>query len=105
MATGWSPEYRAPFTPTYYYPWMHLLPNGKLFISGHSPSSHFFDPSTLTWEPNVAFTNFAQDRITGTSVLLPLLARARLQAAGHDPGGQARRHGRRPRSSTSRSRR
>jgi hypothetical protein len=61
------------------YPWLHLLPNGKVFYSGSSPNSQIFDPSGADpnipgsgWT-NVATTFFGLSRNYGTSVLLPLL--------------------------------
>jgi hypothetical protein len=72
IAYGWGPEQVAPWTPPL-YPWLHLLPNGKVFYSGLDPSSHFFDPATSTWTLNVARTVYGGYRSYGTSVLLPLL--------------------------------
>src|SRR6202008_4859537 len=69
---GWSAEYIAPWTPDL-YPRLHLLPNGKVFYSGVQTTSKLFDPSTTTWNTNVAKTNFSGSRGYGTSVLLPLL--------------------------------
>jgi hypothetical protein len=71
VPTGWSPEFRAPFSPPL-YPWLHLLPNGKIFFSGSTPDSHLFDPGTRTWTTNVARTKYGADRHYGSSVLLPL---------------------------------
>ncbi|MGH9678758.1 MAG: galactose oxidase-like domain-containing protein, partial [Candidatus Acidiferrales bacterium] len=71
VGTGWSPPYASPFTPPL-YPWLHLLPSGKVFYSGSSPISAIFDPSTNTWTTNVATTNYGGIRTYGTSVLLPL---------------------------------
>ena len=71
ISSGWSPAYAAPFTPPL-YPWLHLLPSGKVFDSGSSPVSNIFDPSTNTWTTSVATTNFGGTRTYGSSVLLPL---------------------------------
>ncbi len=77
-AFGWSPESTAPWTPPL-YPWLHLLPNGKVFYSGATPDSHIFDPAvsadpvTHGWTLNVASTLYGRVRIYGSSVLLPLL--------------------------------
>src|SRR5207245_2285980 len=38
VAVGWSRPATAPFVPPL-YPWLHLLPNGKIFFSGSTPSS------------------------------------------------------------------
>ena len=72
IAYGWGPEQVAPWTPPV-YPWLHLLPNGKVFFSGADASSHLFDPATSTWTLNVAWTVYGGPRTYGTSVLLPLL--------------------------------
>jgi galactose oxidase-like protein/glyoxal oxidase-like protein/Big-like domain-containing protein/PKD domain-containing protein len=72
VASGWTAPNQAPFTPPL-YPWLHLLPDGRVFYSGSSSSSHIFNPSTQTWATNVATTFFRLDRTYGNSVLLPLL--------------------------------
>jgi hypothetical protein len=71
VGAGWSQQYIAPFTPPL-YPRLHLLPNGTVFNSAPSPVSNIFDPSTKTWQTNVATTVFGGDRTYGSSVLLPL---------------------------------
>jgi hypothetical protein len=71
VGSGWSAAYGSPFTPPL-YPRMHLLPNGKVFYSGSTTSSRYFDPSTHTWSAVVATTNYSGTRTYGTSVLLPL---------------------------------
>ena len=77
--TGWSQEYPAPWTPDL-YPRMHLLPNGQVFYSGAQTTSKLFDPSTTTWNTNVATTIYSGNRTYGTSVLLPLTL-----ASNYDP--------------------
>ncbi len=67
---GWGSEFFAPFFPAL-YPWMHLLPNGKVFVSGAKRTSELFDPATQTWTPMATF-NYPNDRTYGGSVLLPL---------------------------------
>ena len=67
---GWSPPYPADFKPNW-YPRLHLLGNGKVFMSGPNPQSHTFDPATGTWSSG-ATTNYGDDRLNGPSVLLPL---------------------------------
>jgi hypothetical protein len=69
--SGWSTTYSSPFTPPL-YPRMHLIPNGKVFYSGSTTSSRYFDPSTRTWSSVVATTQYSGTRTYGTSVLLPL---------------------------------
>ena len=71
VGSGWSPVYGSPFTPPL-YPRMHLLPSGKVFYSGSTTSSRYFDPSAHTWSGVVATTNYSGTRTYGTSVLLPL---------------------------------
>lgn len=71
MGSGWSTQNFASWTPDL-YPRLHLLPNGKVFYSGAQTTSKLFDPSTTTWNTNVATTNYGGTRTYGTSVLLPL---------------------------------
>lgn len=71
VGSGWSPTYGSPFTPPL-YPRMHLIPNGKVFYSGSTTSSRYFDPVAHTWSAVVANTNYSGTRTYGTSVLLPL---------------------------------
>src|ERR1700738_2257034 len=59
---------------------MHLLPNGKVFYSGETTTSKYFNPSNNTWTLNIATTNFGGKRIYGSSVLLPLTP-----ASGYKP--------------------
>src|SRR5260370_22971448 len=68
--SGGTTPYGLLFTPPL-YPRMHLIPNGKVFNSGSSNSSRYFDPSTRTWSA-VADTNYNPFRTYGSSVLLPL---------------------------------
>ena len=77
--TGWSQQYPAPWTPDL-YPRLHLLPNGQVFYSGAQTTSKLFDPSTTTWNTNVATTIYSGSRTYGTSVLLPLTL-----ASNYDP--------------------
>jgi Domain of unknown function (DUF1929)/PKD domain len=69
MGSGWSPEYPAGWTPPL-YPRMHLNTDGRVFYAGNR--SRFFDPTTKSWTPTVAITNYIGSRSYGTSVLLPL---------------------------------
>ena len=89
---GWSPEMFAPFEPPL-YPWLHLLPDGRVFESGAQPASHIFNPTTQTWTTNVATTLWGQDRNYGSSVLLPLRPsegyRARIVIMGGTPTGSS----------------
>jgi hypothetical protein len=71
IASGWSPEAQAPWTPPI-YPWLHLLPDGRVFVGGADPDSHIFDPASSAWTLDVARTNYGGSRLYGTSVLLPL---------------------------------
>jgi uncharacterized membrane protein len=70
VGSGWSQEYLAPWSPPL-YPRMHLLPNGKVFYSGWTPTSRLFDPSTKTWT-TIAGTNYGGNRTYGSSVMLSL---------------------------------
>jgi PKD repeat protein len=71
VGSGWSPQYPAGWTPPL-YPRMHLSTDGRVFYAGSTRSSRFFDPSTNTWTPIIATTNYSGSRTYGTSVLLPL---------------------------------
>ena len=53
------------------YPRQHLLPNGKVFLSGASRDSRIYDPRAHTFT-TIATTLFDRPRDYGTSVLLPL---------------------------------
>jgi subtilase family serine protease len=73
--TGWSsPTPPAPFVPPL-YPRMALLPNGKVFYTGHgsggsNANGWMFDPSVKTWTSSVPTT---RNRTYGSAVILPLL--------------------------------
>ncbi|MBA3650072.1 MAG: DUF1929 domain-containing protein, partial [Chthoniobacterales bacterium] len=71
IGTGWGPEYEAPWIPPL-YPRMHLLPDGHVFYSGDTTSSHLFDPASKAWTLNIARTVYTTSRVGGSSVLLPL---------------------------------
>ena len=71
VGSGWSQEFPAGWTPPL-YPRMHLSTDGRVFYSGSTRSSRFFNPSTKTWSAVVATTNYSGTRTYGTSVLLPL---------------------------------
>lgn len=81
---GWSIPYQAPFTPSL-YPWLHLLPDGRVFDAGAQPYTHFFNVTTKTWS-NGPRTYYGLTRTYGTSVVLPLLPEngwhARVMIAG-----------------------
>ncbi len=70
VPTGWSPEFTAPFSPPL-YPWLHLLPSGRVFLSGPSRTSRFFDPGARTWTTGPTIV-YSATRRYGSSVLLPL---------------------------------
>jgi len=69
--SGWSQEYPAGWTPPL-YPRMHLNTDGRVFYSGSTRSSRFFNPATGAWTAVVATTNYGSTRTYGTSVMLPL---------------------------------
>src|SRR5262249_28610575 len=71
VASGWTKPTAATFTPEL-YPWLHLLPDGRVFCSGGSPNTYFLDPSTQGWT-FFATTLNGLDRQYGNSLLLPLL--------------------------------
>ncbi len=70
VGSGWSPQYIASWTPPL-YPRMSVLPNGKVFYSGETPTTRLFDPSNQNWT-TVANTYYGITRTYGSSVLLPL---------------------------------
>jgi titin len=70
VGSGWSSQFIAPFTPAL-YPRMHLLPNGKVFMSGPTAQAWTFAPSNQTWTAGPT-TNYGNTRTYGSSVLLPL---------------------------------
>jgi hypothetical protein len=72
VGSGWSSPFTAPFSPNL-YPWLHVLPDGRVFNSGGSPYSNMFNPSSQTWTVNFAKTSTGLNRTYGSSVLLPLL--------------------------------
>ena len=71
VGSGWSTPFGSFWTPDL-YPRLHLLPNGDVFYSGGQTQSKLFNPSTATWNTDVATTNYSGKRLYGTSVLLPL---------------------------------
>src|SRR6266850_1720750 len=71
VGSGWSQEYPAGWTPPL-YPRMHLLTDGNVFYSGPGTESWIFNTSTKTWSGVVASTNYPNNRMYGSSVLLPL---------------------------------
>ena len=87
VPSGWGSELLAPFTPPV-YPWLHLLPDGRVFESGPQIDSHVFNPATQTWATDVAETLYPNERTYGSSVLLPLRPtegyRARIMIMGGD---------------------
>jgi hypothetical protein len=70
LGSGWSSPVNAGWIPPL-YPRMHLLPSGKVFYSGPSATSYYFNPSNQSWT-TVGTTKLGADRTYGSSVLLPL---------------------------------
>src|SRR5258707_1270940 len=56
VGSGWSSPFPAAFKP-YLYPWLHVLPDGRVFYSGGSPNSYMFYSSTNKWSVNFAKTS------------------------------------------------
>ena len=87
---GWSPPYPANFLPGW-YPRMHLLGNGKVFMSGPYSPAKTFDPSQGTWWTGGNPTIYGDSRLYGSSVLLPLHPdegyRARIMIFGGNVSG------------------
>jgi Galactose oxidase-like, Early set domain/IPT/TIG domain len=71
VGSGWSEQYFASWTPDL-YPRLHLLPDGNVFYSGAQTVSKLLNLSNLTWNTDIATTNYSGTRTYGTSVLLPL---------------------------------
>ena len=67
---SWSAPVAASWVPPL-YPRQHLIPDGRIFYSGSSETSRFYDPTKQTWT-QCCTTNFGQKRTQGTSVMLPL---------------------------------
>ena len=67
---SWVPAGTA-FSDVSWYPRQHLLPSGKIFVSGWQARSQLYDPATGSFTP-VAATRLGRHRDYGTSVLLPL---------------------------------
>ena len=70
-----SPVKALPFEVYHWYPFLHVLPSGKIFA--HSRKRTFlYDPIADKWDTTtIGLTNFAYSRThyaSGTSVLLPL---------------------------------
>ncbi|HEX4959649.1 MAG TPA: galactose oxidase-like domain-containing protein [Thermoanaerobaculia bacterium] len=68
--TAWEPA-GTTFAGVPLYPREHLLPNGKVFVSGAAIDSQMYDPPTKTFTKS-AKTILARPRNYGASVLLPL---------------------------------
>jgi hypothetical protein len=89
-SNAWSPAGTA-FPGVPLYPRQHVLPNGKVFVSGANPDTKTYDPATFTWT-EVARTRFGEARDYGTSVLLPLTPqnqyKPRVMILGGGPRGQ-----------------
>lgn len=78
--SGWSPEYPMGWDPPFYLR-KHLLPDGRVFMSGPETESRYFDPAVVStfnsgWT-HAAWTNYGTEpnqywREYGSSVLLGL---------------------------------
>ncbi|HYE90108.1 MAG TPA: Ig-like domain-containing protein, partial [Terriglobales bacterium] len=69
---GWTGPYApSPVVPKW-YPWLHLLSNGKVVMTGPDAPTRTFNPATGVWSGVMATTNFNETRTYGSSVLLPL---------------------------------
>ncbi|HXT19742.1 MAG TPA: galactose oxidase-like domain-containing protein [Thermoanaerobaculia bacterium] len=72
------------------FPRQHLLPTGRVFVSGANADTKLWNPATFAWT-NGPRTIFGQARDYGTSVLLPLLPannfRPKVFIAGGGPRG------------------
>jgi Domain of unknown function (DUF1929)/Ricin-type beta-trefoil lectin domain-like/PKD domain len=92
--TGWSNPFSSPFVPTL-YPWMHVLPDGRVFNSGGSATSNMMTingAQAPSWQTGFAKTQTGLLRTYGNSVLLPLLppnydARVMILGGGNSSAG------------------
>lgn len=69
-----------------YYPLLHLLPGGKVFMAGPKPQTESYDPATNTWTP-VDTTNFP-GRYEACSVALPPSLNRVMLIGGHTGSSQ-----------------
>jgi hypothetical protein len=71
VGAGWTAPYPSNFTPGW-YPRLHLLANGKVFMSGPFSPAKTFDPVQGTWWTGGNPMIYTDSRMYGSSVLLPL---------------------------------
>ncbi len=69
-----------------YYPLLHLMPSGLVFMAGPSPFTETYDSGTNTWTP-IATTNFP-GRYEACSVLLPPVLNRVMLVGGYNGSGQ-----------------
>lgn len=69
-----------------YYPLLHLLPGGKVFMAGPKPQTESYDPMTNIWIP-VDTTNFP-GRYEACSVALPPNLNRVMLIGGHNGSSQ-----------------
>ena len=69
-----------------YYPLLHLMPSGKVFMAGPSPLTETYDPDANIWSP-VDDTNFP-GRYEACSVLLPSTLNRVMLIGGYNGSGQ-----------------
>jgi Domain of unknown function (DUF1929)/Glyoxal oxidase N-terminus len=90
LPSPFSNHFPAQFTTIDLYPFVYVLPSGKLLVHSRN-TTRFYDPTARIWEPTQLRTASAVSRTypgEGTSVLLPLLPtsnppyRARVLIAG-----------------------
>ncbi len=69
-----------------YYPLLHLMPSGLVFMAGPGSLTETYDPATDAWAP-VATTNF-HGRYEAPSVLLPPTLNRVMLLGGYNNAGQ-----------------
>lgn len=69
-----------------YYPLLHLMPSGNVFMAGPSQLTESYDPVTNTWTP-VDGTNFP-GRYEACSVILPSTLNRVMLIGGYNGSGQ-----------------
>src|SRR5206468_8141724 len=69
-----------------YYPLLHLMPSGRVFMAGPSPLTETYDSAANSWTP-IATTNFP-GRYEACSVLLPPTFNRVMLVGGYNGSGQ-----------------
>ena len=74
LPSPWSGHFPAHLPTIDLYPFVFVLPSGKLFVHARHVT-RFYDPTSATWDAHEALSTFALSRtypVQGSAVLLPL---------------------------------